>query len=52
MVDGNLVMRFAELGWGKQRDGLGKIGGEGEEWVFWGEREVIGGWGVFGRRGG
>lgn len=51
VVDGGLVMRFGELGWGKQREGLNKVGGEGEEWVFWGEREVLGGWGVFGKRG-
>lgn len=52
VLDGNLVMRWGELGYAKQREGLGKIGGEGEEWVFEGEREVLGGWGVFGRRGG
>ncbi|KAF9736001.1 mRNA cleavage and polyadenylation factor subunit [Paraphaeosphaeria minitans] len=52
MVDGNLVMRWGELGYAKQREGLGKLGGEGEEWVFEGERDVLGGWGIFGRRGG
>lgn len=51
VVDGNLIMRFGELGYGKQREGLNKVSGEGEEWVFWGEREVLSGWGVFGRRG-
>jgi cleavage and polyadenylation specificity factor subunit 1 len=50
MVDGNLLMRWGELGEWKRREGLGKAGGE--EWVFWGEREVLGGWGVFGGRRG
>ncbi|KAL1603936.1 mRNA cleavage and polyadenylation factor subunit [Paraconiothyrium brasiliense] len=51
VLDGNLIMRWGELGYSRQREGLGKVGGEGEEWVFWGEREVLAGWGVFGRRG-
>lgn len=51
VLDGNLIMRWGELGYSRQREGLGKVGGEGEEWVFWGEREVLGGWGIFGRRG-
>ncbi|PSN69708.1 protein CFT1 [Corynespora cassiicola Philippines] len=49
IVDGNLLMRWGELGEQRRREGLGKVGGD--EWVFWGEREVIAGWGVFGRRG-
>lgn len=49
MVDGNLLMRWGELGEWKRREGLGKAGAE--EWVFWGEREVLSGWGVFGGRG-
>ena len=49
MVDGNLLMRWGELGEWKRREGLSKVGTD--EWVFWGEREVLGGWGVFGGRG-
>jgi cleavage and polyadenylation specificity factor subunit 1 len=49
MLDGNLLMRWGELGEQRRREGLGKWGGD--EWVFWGEREVLGGWGVFGKRG-
>lgn len=49
VLDGNLLMRWGELGHGRQREGLGKVGGE--EWVFWGEREILAGWGIFGRRG-
>jgi cleavage and polyadenylation specificity factor subunit 1 len=49
VLDGGLLMRWGELGVQKQREGLGKVGGE--ESVFWGEREVLAGWGVFGRRG-
>ncbi|KAF2682618.1 hypothetical protein K458DRAFT_369548 [Lentithecium fluviatile CBS 122367] len=49
VIDGGLLMRWGELGYGRQKEGLGKVGGD--EWVFWGEREVIAGWGVFGRRG-
>ena len=49
VLDGNLLMRWGELGVGRQREGLGKVGGD--EWIFWGEREVIAGWGVCGRRG-
>ena len=49
MLDGNLLMRWGELGEQRRREGLGKVGGD--EWVFWGEREVLAGWGVFGRRG-
>lgn len=49
MVDGNLLMRWGELGEWKRREGLSKAGAD--EWVFWGEREVLGGWGVFGGRG-
>jgi cleavage and polyadenylation specificity factor subunit 1 len=52
MLDGNLLMRWGELGERGRREGLGKYG-EGEEgsWLFWGEREVLCGWGVFGGRG-
>ncbi|KAF3031808.1 mRNA cleavage and polyadenylation factor subunit [Didymella keratinophila] len=49
MVDGNLLMRWGELGEWKRREGLSKVGAD--EWVFWGEREVLGGWGVFSGRG-
>lgn len=49
VLDGNLLMRWGELGVGRQREGFGKVGGD--EWAFWGEREVIAGWGVFGQRG-
>ncbi len=49
MIDGGLLSRWGELGHGRQREGLGKVGGD--EWVFWGEREVLAGWGIFGRRG-
>ena len=38
VLDGNLLMRWGELGVGRQREGLGKVGGD--EWVFWGERET------------
>lgn len=47
MVDGNLLMRWGELGEWRRREGLSKVGAD--EWVLWGEREVLGGWGVFGR---
>lgn len=52
VLDGNLLMRWGELGERGRREGLGKYG-EGEEgsWLFWGEREVLAGWGVFGGRG-
>jgi cleavage and polyadenylation specificity factor subunit 1 len=49
MLDGNLLMRWGELSERHRRDGLGKYG-EGE-WMFWGEREVLAGWGIFGGRG-
>ncbi|KAH7076539.1 protein CFT1 [Paraphoma chrysanthemicola] len=49
MLDGNLLMRWGELGEQRRREGLQKWGGD--EWVLWGEREVLGGWGLFGRRG-
>ncbi|KAF3001310.1 mRNA cleavage and polyadenylation factor subunit [Curvularia kusanoi] len=49
MVDGNLLMRWGELGEWKKREGLAKA--TTQEWVFWGDREVLGGWGVFGGRG-
>ncbi|KAJ5026847.1 CPSF A subunit region-domain-containing protein [Bipolaris maydis] len=49
MLDGNLLMRWGELGERGRREGLAKYG-EGE-WMFWGEREVLAGWGVFGGRG-
>ncbi|KAF3038532.1 mRNA cleavage and polyadenylation factor subunit [Didymella heteroderae] len=49
MVDGNLLMRWGELGEWKRREGLSKVGAD--EWVLWGEREVLGGWGLFGGRG-
>jgi len=48
MVDGNLLMRWGELGEWRRREGLSKVGAD--EWAFWGEREVLGGWGVFGGR--
>lgn len=48
VLDGSLLMRWGELGVQRQREGLGKVGGD--EWGFWSEREVLGGWGVFGRR--
>ncbi|KAF2874977.1 CPSF A subunit region-domain-containing protein [Massariosphaeria phaeospora] len=48
MLDGNLLMRWGELGEQRRREGLGKVGGD--EWLFWGEREVLTGWGVFGKR--
>ena len=50
ILDGNLLMRWGELGEQRRKEGLGKVGGD--EWVFWGEREVLGGWGVFGQRSG
>lgn len=49
MVDGNLLMRWGELGEWKRREGLSKVGAD--ERMFWGEREILGGWGVFGGRG-
>jgi cleavage and polyadenylation specificity factor subunit 1 len=49
VLDGNLLMRWGELGERGRREGLGKYG-EGE-WMFWGEREVLAGWGIFGGRG-
>ncbi|KAF1959333.1 protein CFT1 [Byssothecium circinans] len=49
VLDGGLLMRWGELGVQRQREGLGQV--DGDEWVFWGEREVLAGWGVFGRRG-
>lgn len=49
ILDGALLMRWGELGEQRRREGLGKVGGD--EWVFWGEREVLAGWGVFGKRG-
>lgn len=52
MLDGNLLMRWGELGERGRREGLGKYGeGQEGEWMFWGEREVLAGWGVFGGRG-
>lgn len=48
ILDGNLLMRWGELGFQRQREGLGKVGGE--EWIFRGEREVLWGRGLFGRR--
>ncbi|KAF2636376.1 protein CFT1 [Massarina eburnea CBS 473.64] len=48
IIDGGLLMRWSELGVQRQREGLGKVGGD--EWVFWGEREILGGGGLFGRR--
>ncbi|KAJ4372482.1 mRNA cleavage and polyadenylation factor subunit [Neocucurbitaria cava] len=48
MLDGNVLMRWGELGEQRRREGLGKYGGD--EWLFWGEGGV--GWvGVFGKRG-
>ncbi|KAH8725302.1 CPSF A subunit region-domain-containing protein [Phaeosphaeriaceae sp. PMI808] len=49
MLDGTLLMRWGELGEQRRKEGLSKWGGD--EWVFWGEREVLGGWGIFGKRG-
>ncbi|USP76958.1 uncharacterized protein yc1106_04232 [Curvularia clavata] len=49
MLDGNLLMRWGELSERGRREGLAKYG-EGE-WMFWGEREILAGWGVFGGRG-
>ncbi|ORY15081.1 Cleavage/polyadenylation specificity factor, A subunit, partial [Clohesyomyces aquaticus] len=46
VVDGNLISRMGELGYGRMVEGLGKAGAE--EWVVRGEREVLGGGGVFG----
>ncbi|KAH7123814.1 CPSF A subunit region-domain-containing protein [Dendryphion nanum] len=48
ILDGNLLMRWGELGFHKRSEGLGKVGAE--EWVFRAEREVLGGYGVFGSR--
>ncbi|CAA9957479.1 SFT1 Pre cleavage and polyadenylation specificity factor [Pyrenophora teres f. maculata] len=49
VLDGNLLLRWGELGERGRREGLAKYG-EGE-WMFWGEREVLAGWGAFGGRG-
>jgi len=49
VLDGNLLLRWNELGERGRREGLAKYG-EGE-WMFWGEREVLAGWGAFGGRG-
>lgn len=49
VLDGTLLMRWGELGEQRRKEGLSKYGGE--EWVFWGEREVLAGWGIFGWRG-
>jgi cleavage and polyadenylation specificity factor subunit 1 len=46
IIDGNLLLRWGELGELKKKDGLGKIGGE--EWLFAGEREILVGRGLFG----
>jgi cleavage and polyadenylation specificity factor subunit 1 len=46
ILDGNLLMRWGELGEQKRREGLAKVGAE--EWIFRAEREVLGGRGVFG----
>lgn len=48
VVDGTLLLRWGELGEGRRREGLGKVGGE--EWVFRGEREILSGRGLFGGR--
>jgi cleavage and polyadenylation specificity factor subunit 1 len=48
ILDGNLLMRWSELGEQKRREGLGKVGAD--EWVFRAEREVLSGRGVFGTR--
>ncbi|KAF2266034.1 protein CFT1 [Lojkania enalia] len=48
IVDGNLLLRWGELGEQRRREGIGKVGGE--DWVFNGEREVLIGRGIFGRR--
>lgn len=48
IVDGNLLMRWGELGEQKRRENLAKAGTE--EWVFRAEREVLSGRGVFGGR--
>jgi cleavage and polyadenylation specificity factor subunit 1 len=49
VLDGNLLMRWGELGEQRRKEGLAKYGGN--EWLFWGEREVLAGWGIFGKRG-
>ncbi|KAF1833314.1 hypothetical protein BDW02DRAFT_631356 [Decorospora gaudefroyi] len=49
VVDGGLLMRWGEVSERGRRDGLAKYGGG--EWGFGVEREVLGGWGVFGGRG-
>ncbi|KAF2281188.1 uncharacterized protein EI97DRAFT_389622 [Westerdykella ornata] len=48
VLDGNLLMRWGELGEQRRREGLTKVGAE--EWVFRAEREVLSGRGVFGSR--
>jgi cleavage and polyadenylation specificity factor subunit 1 len=48
IIDGNLLMRWGELGEQKRKEGLGKVGAE--DWVFRAEREVLSGRGVFGGR--
>ncbi|KAF2013333.1 protein CFT1 [Aaosphaeria arxii CBS 175.79] len=48
ILDGNLLMRWGELGEQRRREGLGKVGAE--DWAFRGEREVLAGWGLFGSR--
>ncbi|KAL6704766.1 mRNA cleavage and polyadenylation factor subunit [Coniothyrium glycines] len=50
VLDGNLLMRWGELGEQRRREGLAKHGGGGE-WEIWAEREVLAGWGLFGKRG-
>lgn len=49
MLDGTVLMRWGEVGEQKRKEGLAKWGGD--EWAIWGEREVLGGWGIFGSRG-
>ena len=49
VVDGNLLMRWGELGEQRRREGLGKVGLGGEEWRFRAEREILIGRGVWGR---
>lgn len=48
ILDGNLLMRWGELGEQRRREGLGKVGTD--EWVFRTEREVLSGSGVFALR--
>ncbi|KAF2186981.1 protein CFT1 [Zopfia rhizophila CBS 207.26] len=48
ILDGNLLMRWCELGEQRRKEGLAKVGGS--EWVLAAEREVLSGAGVFGKK--